>query len=251
MKVCVLGSGSKGNSTFFATNSLNCLIDLGPTSLYITKKLKNIGIEPEDINCIFITHTHVDHINGLKVFLKKYNPKIYLSEKMYNELKEEIEIKNYFILKDNFSIDDLDIKVFKTSHDTEDSVGYVFESGETSLVYVTDTGYINKKYNNILINKNIYIIESNHDVKMLMDGSYPYQLKQRILGDRGHLSNYDCSNYLNSFVGDNTKYIFLAHLSEQNNTPELALKQVSNKLINYNKKIIITKQNEETEMVEI
>lgn len=251
MKVCVLGSGSKGNSTFFATDSLNCLIDLGTTSLYATKKLNSIGIKPENINCIFITHTHVDHISGLKIFLKKYNPTVYLSRKMYNELKQTIDINNYVILEDNFSINDLNVSVFKTSHDTEDSFGYVFEHNNSSLVYVTDTGYINIKYNNLLNNRSIYVIESNHDIKMLMDGPYPYQLKQRILGDRGHLSNYDCSNYLSNFIGSNTKYIFLAHLSEHNNTPELALEEVTNKLINYNNKIIITKQNEETELVEV
>src|SRR5699024_1080680 len=110
----------------------------------------------------------------------------------------------------------------KTSHDAKGSVGFLITEDDNSIVYITDTGYINRKYFPLLENKNIYYIESNHDEKMLMDGPYPYYLKQRIISDEGHLSNDTTAKYLKKLVGDNTKYIILAHLSEHNNKEELA-----------------------------
>ena len=217
MHFSVLASGSKGNSSFIETNNTRILVDLGITSGNAEKKLKSLNIEPSSINAIVITHTHADHINGLKVFIKKYHPIIYLTDKMYNEISKIITIENYQIITDDFVISDLQVTVFKTSHDTDDSNGYVFEAYGKSLVYITDTGYINKKYFPILSNKNYYIMESNHDVELLMNGNYPYYLKQRIIGDRGHLSNKDSSYYLSKFIGDNTKGVVLIHLSEENN----------------------------------
>ena len=112
------------------------------------------------------------------------------------------------------------IIAIKTSHDAPDSRGYIIISGDDSIVYITDTGYINKKYFDILSNRNVYVMESNHDIEMLNNGSYPFNLRQRILSDKGHLSNYDSAKYLSSFIGNNTKCIILAHLSEDNNTEE-------------------------------
>ena len=159
---------------------------------------------------------------GLKVFIKKYHPIIYLTEKMDNELDFDIEDKVY--IDKTTVIDDLMVDVFKTSHDVADSNGYVFESNGKSVVYVTDTGYIHVKNFNKLRNKNMYVFESNHDVRMLKEGRYPYHLQQRILGDKGHLSNKDSAYYLSKLIGDKTKKIILIHLSEENNKPEIALK---------------------------
>lgn len=254
MKCCVLASGSKGNCTYIEENNTKILIDLGTTSLYAEKKLKDININPKEIQAILITHTHVDHISGLKVFIKKYNPKIYLTEIMHNELKDDIILKNYQYVDDDFEIEDLKIKIIKTSHDTEDSNGYIVESSSSSIVYITDTGYINHKSFKKLINKNLYILESNHDVKLLMDGSYPYNIKQRILGDRGHLSNKDAGYYLSKFIGDNTKEVILAHLSHDNNNDEIALKTVKEQLINGEiefDNIIIAHQDYRTELIEV
>ena len=141
---------------------------------------------------------------------------------MYQELVKMLPITNYYLLEEDTVIDDLIIHVFKTSHDVEDSNGYIFESDNKSIVYITDTGYINVKYHKMLVNKDFYVMESNHDVRMLMDGKYPYHLKQRIVGDRGHLSNKDSANYLANFIGDKTKGIVLIHLSEDNNNPDIA-----------------------------
>ena len=252
MKICILASGSKGNSAYIETNETKSLVDLGMSAGYIAKALKNIDVDPSSIQRVFITHTHSDHVAGLKVFLKKYHPTVYLTRKMEEELDFDIEDKAY--LEEDISIADLDVKVIKTSHDAADSNGFVFSSLDKSVVYITDTGYIHVKNFDKLKNKNVYVFESNHDVRMLREGKYPYYLQQRILSDKGHLSNRYTGSYLNKTIGKNTKYIILAHLSENNNTPELALEQVKEQLSDIEfdyEKIIVAKQYEETEMVEV
>lgn len=250
MKVIVLSSGSKGNTTYIECNGTKILIDMGNSCKYVTDKLKGIGVRAEDIDAIFITHTHSDHIKGLKVFCKKYNTLVYFTDKMSSELEY---IDNYKLIdSDIIKLKELVINVIKTSHDASDSVGYVIEGDNKGIVYITDTGYINNKYFNILSNREVYIMESNHDIEMLNNSRYSFSLRQRILGDKGHLSNYDCSRYLSSFIGDKTNTIILAHLSEENNTSTLAYDTLINRFNSNNqsvKNIIIAKQDEETEEV--
>ena len=254
MKISVLASGSKGNCTYIETAHNKILIDMGTTTKYIENTLIELGVDPNSIDTIFITHDHKDHISALSVFLKRYNPTVYMTEKLNNVLKEKIIMKNYQPLEENLQINDLLIKTIKTSHDASDSVGFVFESKDSSLVYITDTGYINVKYFEKLKNKKIYIFESNHDVEMLMNGKYRHELKVRILGDRGHLSNEMSSNYLSNLIGDKTEYIILAHLSDENNTKDLALNTLEKKLKETNienKKILIAEQLKRTDLIEI
>ena len=254
MKACVLASGSKGNVTYIASSTTKILVDLGTTSLYAEKALKDINVHPGDITSIIISHTHSDHVNGLKVFLKKYPATLFLSQKMYNELSKIFKIENYEIIDDDFKIGDIEIEVIKTSHDSDDSNAYIFKNGESSIVYMTDTGYINQKNHKKLLNKDLYIFESNHDIKKLMDGPYPYYLKQRILSDKGHLSNEDSAYYLSKFIGDKTKMIILYHLSEQNNEPEIALNTLKTTLKENNlefNNIILSSQTKRTDVVEV
>lgn len=251
MKVSVLSSGSKGNTTYIESNNAKILIDLGNTSKYVKEKLEDLGVFPGDIDAILITHTHVDHIGGLKIFAKKYNIPVYITEVMHKTLDY---IDNYKLLEDEFDIKDIHVTTIKTSHDAPDSRGYIISSENKSIVYITDTGYINKKYFELLENKDVYIMESNHDVELLNNGPYPFELRQRILSDKGHLSNYDSAKYLTKFIGVRTKYIFLAHLSEENNTKELALNTLKDKLVKENKSvdnIIVAEQNKETELIMI
>ncbi len=252
MKICILASGSKGNSAYIETNETKSLVDLGMSAGYIAKALKNIDVDPSSIQRVFITHTHSDHVAGLKVFLKKYHPTVYLTRKMEEELDFDIEDKVY--LEEDISIADLDVKVIKTSHDAADSNGFVFSSLDKSVVYITDTGYIHVKNFDKLKNKNVYVFESNHDVRMLREGKYPYYLQQRILSDKGHLSNKDSAYYLSEFIGDDTEKIILIHLSEENNKPEVALKTLLDTLEKKSVRvpdIEIAMQRESTELIEL
>lgn len=252
MKTIVLSSGSKGNTTLIETSKTKILIDCGNTCKYICKKLESINIDPEDIDAILITHTHKDHINGLQVFLKKYNPTVYFTEKMQPELQY---VENYCLIEENnFTIKDIKVDIIKTSHDSSDSQGFILTNNDKSMVYITDTGYINIKYHEMLKNKELYIFESNHDVEMLNNSRYSFALRKRILSDKGHLSNYDSAKYLSDFIGENTKYVLLAHLSEESNTCELAYETLLNRLNLCNKhvdNIIVTEQDKETELIEI
>ena len=252
MRAIVLSSGSKGNTTYIETEETKILIDAGNTCKYILEKLSEYNINPNTIDAIFITHTHIDHIKGLPVLLKKINPCVYITEKMHPYMEY---LENYHIIKeDKIVIKDILIEVIKTSHDTEDSVGYIVNNKDKSIVYITDTGYINKKYFDTLQNKDVYIMESNHDVEMLNNSSYPFSTRQRILSDKGHLSNYDSAKYLSKFIGNKTKYILLAHLSEENNTKELAYDTLINRLEKENihiENIIVTSQNKETDFINI
>lgn len=248
MQLSILASGSKGNSCYIKTNNHNILIDIGLTSLTIERRLKQINVEPKDIDIILLTHTHVDHIAGLKVFVKKYKPKVYLSRKMYKELG--LNLLDYEILEDEIKIDTLFIETVQVSHDVECN-GYILTENNKSVVYITDTGYIHEKNYEKLSNKNIYVIESNHDVEMLMTGKYPYHLKQRILSSRGHLSNDETAYYLKQIIGPNTEKVYLAHLSEENNTPEKAYSKTSEILEKTNIELIVASQNEETELITV
>lgn len=250
MKISVLSSGSKGNTTYIETGNSKILIDIGNTTKYVKEKLEGFGVDPASLDAILITHTHADHVKGLKTFEHKYHVPVYLTKIMFKSLDY---LDNYvYIDSDEFDIKDIHINVVKTSHDADDSRGYVISSGGKSIVYITDTGYINEKYFNLLTNHNAYVMESNHDVEMLSCSSYPFLLRQRILSDKGHLSNNDSSKYLSTFIGDKTNYIFLAHLSEENNARELAYETLIGKLNSCNKyvdNIIIAKQDEETDLV--
>jgi len=253
MKACVLSSGSKGNCTYVETKNHKILIDIGTSSLYVEKSLKSIGVNPEDIDIVLVTHAHIDHVTGIKVFSKKYNPLVYISEKILKE--SNIKIEN-ISSEEEINIDsDIKIKSIRLSHDVDDIKGYVIEEDGTSMVYITDTGYINESNFDYIKNKNLYVFESNHDVEKLMNNpKYPHHTKIRILSDKGHLSNKDSAYYLSKLIGDNTKHVILAHLSEQNNTEELALGMLNDTLkrknINFNN-IIIARQNEVTELFDV
>lgn len=255
MKLAVLSSGSKGNCALIQTDNTKVLIDLGVTKSYVEEKLEELEVDPREIKAILITHTHVDHIQGLKVFLKKYHPKLYVNKVILSLLYEYIDDFDYVLYETpNFTIDDIDVDVIKTSHDVKGSVGFILNNKDKSIVYITDTGYINNKYFQNLSNRNLYLLESNHDTQMLMNGRYPFHLKKRILSDKGHLSNMDASYYLSEWIGNDTKTIILAHLSDDNNTYEIALSTLNEVLSSKNKKvknILIAKQKQRTDWIEV
>lgn len=253
MKTLVLGSGSKGNSTLIIENNRKILIDVGFSYPKMKMLLEKYDYSPNEITDILITHTHKDHIAGLSSFIKKNPIKVYANKKLYTDLTNYIDEENLILVENDFTIDDLAVTVIPTSHDSIGSVGFVLENAYQSLVYITDTGYLNKKYLKKMVNKNVYIMESNHDINMLMNGPYPYILKQRVLSDKGHLSNELAGSYLRDIIGINTKKIVLAHLSETNNNEDIAINTnkdiIGSKLDNVI--LMVAKQDECLELGEI
>ena len=226
MKVIILGSGSKGNSTLLMDNCNKILIDVGFSYPKMKLLLSKYDLSPSDINGIVVTHTHKDHILGLSSFVKKNHTKVYANNLLYHELLKDIPEDYLCLIDDDFMLDKMHFELIHTSHDAIGSVGFVIEEDNHCLVYITDTGYINESNFSKLKNKDLYIMESNHDIAMLMDGPYPYILKQRIVGDKGHLSNEMAGEYLNDFIGSRTKKIVLIHLSEINNDEKIAVKTI-------------------------
>ena len=226
-KLCNLFSSSSGNCTYISSGDDAILIDVGESCKQITTALEQHMLDINKIKGIFITHAHNDHIKGLRVLLKKTHIPVYASKETLGEL----------ILNGVFSADDkyfdiaerpnlaadLGVEYFKTSHDVDGSVGYIvtFNNGEKVAV-CTDLGYVSDDVRNSLLGCKTVMIESNHDVGMLQNGPYPFELKQRILGEKGHLSNISCAKELPELVNQGTTNIILAHLSKENNTPDLA-----------------------------
>jgi len=244
MEAIILGSGSKGNSTLLITDSKKILIDVGFSYPKTKTILEKYNISLNDIDFILVTHEHKDHVTGLASVVKHSKKQVYIPTKMFKVINKIVD-KDFITLIDTdfFQIDDLKIRFLRTSHDALYPVGFLIED-TTSLLYMTDTGYISKTNLKYMKDKNIYIIESNHDPKMLMDGPYPYVLKQRVISDTGHLSNEMTGKYLHDLIGENTKKVILAHLSETNNLEDLAIKTVSDLIDN---KIMVeaARQNED------
>lgn len=252
MKVCVLASGSKGNSTYIETENYKILIDIGKNRKYIVDKLASIGVKADEITHIFISHLHNDHISALNTFIAKYHPTLVISRPMFLELNSIKDYDNILIYEDEVILDNLHVTCFHSSHDATDSRNFVFENNGHKVCYVTDTGYINYKNYKYLENLDVYLFESNHDVERLQHGPYPDWLKARVLSDNGHLSNNACSLYLSKLIGNKTKSIYLMHLSEQNNTEELALKEINSIFKTYNinfDNIKCAKQDIESEVI--
>lgn len=253
MKISVLASGSKGNCTYIECNGVRILIDLGVSEAYLKQKLNEIDIDIKSIDAILVTHTHSDHISGLPYIFKKYHVPIYITKNIEEDISNIIS--NYVIMSDvETRIGNFIITLIPTSHDVPGSVGFLIKTMNKEIVYITDTGYMQERQLSKLKNKDVYIFESNHDIEMLMKGKYTYHLKQRILSDVGHLSNKESARCLSKIVGDNTRCIILAHLSEENNNEEIALNTLMEHLEKNNKKIdriLIAKQHEKTELIEI
>lgn len=230
MVACVLASGSKGNITYIETEHHHILLDMGKNKKYIVDALKSIGVDPKSIDIILISHLHSDHISALESFIKSYPATVCMPEEMFMSLDN---IKNYEHIKiydDEIIFDDLIIKSIKSSHDAIASRNFIIESEGHSIVQITDTGYIKSKYFKALKNRDVYFLESNHDIEMLTHGPYPEWLKRRVLSDEGHLSNQAAGFYLSKLIGENTKKIVLMHLSEVNNNSEIALSTVKDVL---------------------
>ena len=233
MRLCSIASGSSGNCIYVGSDNAHLLVDAGISGKRITQGLNSLELTGEDIDGILITHEHSDHIQGLGVIARKYHIPIYatggtvdamsrmkslgrMPEGIFHEIRED----------DPFEIKDMTINPFTIPHDAAQPVGYRLECGTQAVGIATDLG----KYNDYIIghlqNLDALLLEANHDIRMLQVGKYPYYLKQRILGDRGHLSNENAGRLLCRLLHDNLKAVFLGHLSRENNYEELAYETV-------------------------
>lgn len=219
MRFHVFESGSSGNCTLITSKGRCIMIDCGIKSKKKLKsKLSEVGSSLEEISALLVTHNHGDHISGIDSSFDKEN--IYCTERTY-----DVPPSNRLIPYQSYVIGGFNVTCVPTSHDAPDPIGFIIDDGEETLVYITDTGYIYDKVCDLVYNASYYIFESNHNVRMELSLPRAKTLIDRIIGDKGHLSNVDAANYLTYFVGPRTKEIVLAHLSKEANTPELALEE--------------------------
>lgn len=233
MKVCVLGSGSRGNCTLVESGRTALVIDAGFSGIEIRRRLLSIGGQPEMIASVLVTHEHHDHISGVGVLSRQLGLPVYANPETHRAAEVRVgklHARKEFGTGEGFEIGDLQIHPFAISHDTEDPVGFVISDGLFSVGYCTDTGKITTLIEHHLKQCQVLILESNHDPQMLREGPYPPRLQQRVRSNRGHLANEDAGLFLRKLAGTSLSHVVLAHLSETNNLPELALRTVRESL---------------------
>ncbi|WP_407383397.1 MBL fold metallo-hydrolase [Ruminococcus sp.] len=228
-KIVPLFSSSKGNSYYIQGNSAAILIDAGRNLKQIEIAMSQNGLSLRDVRAIFVTHEHSDHISALKVLLKRYDIPLYASRGTLAYLTQADKVPasaRLYEITDELETDDFRVRRVATSHDAAEPCGYFITTPDDRRVsVVTDTGYLTEEARAAISRSHMAVVESNHDVDMLREGMYPYILKKRILSDHGHLSNAACAEALPDFVGAGLTRILLGHLSEENNTPHLALSE--------------------------
>lgn len=223
----VLGSGSSGNSVYIESGKTAILIDAGFSGREIETRLKSIGRDLSNVRALCITHEHNDHIQGVGVLSRRCKIPTYGNGGTFSSGENRLGklfAQKEFETGDLLQINDLQVRSFRISHDTADPVGYVVSDGKRSIGYCTDTGKISHLIARRLAACNGLILEFNHDLQMLKNGVYPLSLQQRVRSSRGHLCNEDAADFLAGLIGDHLRVVVLAHLSENNNTPELARK---------------------------
>lgn len=251
MHVSVLASGSKGNSTFVEINNTRLLIDAGISARRVSKSLEQLGVDIKGLDGIIITHEHRDHISGLPMLCKKYGLPLYSREDTFKAMYclKDLPLECINPIEQNFCIGGLSIDAFSTSHDAADSVGYSLHGKKEKCTLVTDLGFVTSTVQEAIDGSDVLILEANHDQKMLRSGSYPQSLKQRILGKFGHLSNNDAAWAL-ARMKKNNPYVFLAHMSEENNCPSVMKETITQIIENQGIKpgrdltLCLAKQNE-------
>jgi phosphoribosyl 1,2-cyclic phosphodiesterase len=226
-RFCPLFSGSSGNSYYIGTASSGILVDAGRSAKQLTEMMRRCELEMDCVKAIFVTHEHSDHVSGLRVLASRHHIPVYASGGTLTALERMNSLNDKFpygvIDECGMECAGMYIKPFHTSHDSAESIGYLIDTPDGRRVGVsTDLGYMSQEVRAALCGTDLLVLESNHDVGMLNNGPYPYPLKKRILSQTGHLSNEACARELCGFVEKGTTRFVLAHLSAENNTPELA-----------------------------
>ena len=227
--LCPLASGSKGNAIYISDGRTAILIDAGLSGIEIQRRLQHRGLAAADIDAIVVSHEHSDHIKGVGILARKLNIPVYITEKTHRAAASslgKIKEAEHFACGRAFQINDLIIHPFSTSHDAEDPAGFTVSRNGIKMGIATDLGIATRMVKEHLKGSSLVIIEANHDVTMLETGPYPWPLKQRIKSRLGHLSNMDSRELIAEIKHPNLKHVILGHLSDTNNTPEKAVRDV-------------------------
>lgn len=235
LRFSVLASGSTGNAFYIESEKEKFLVDAGLSGKQMDRLFADVNVDPSQLSGILVTHEHSDHIKGLGIIARKYNLPIYANEKTWKAMEKSIgkitlDQKFLFGMEEAKTFGDLDIESFGVSHDAAEPMFYVFRHNGKKVALVTDLGYVSERIKKTVEDADAYIFESNHDVSMLRMGRYPWNVKRRILGDSGHVSNDDCGLALADIISNRTKRIYLAHLSLDNNMKDLARMSVDSVL---------------------
>ena len=234
-KLVPLFSGSKGNSYYLSSGGEGILIDVGRSTKQIINAMSDNNIDPKTVRAVFITHEHCDHVNGVRVFANRFGIPVFSTKGTYDEMAKNGYIDGRtdcrVIGSGGVDLHNMHIDRFPISHDCAEGCGFRIDLGTAKFAIATDLGYISDEAENALIGCDTVVIESNHDVNMLRVGPYPYPLKRRIMSDMGHLSNEVCAALLPKLVKSGTKRFVLAHLSQENNMPEIAYRESLNMLM--------------------
>ncbi|NIP49138.1 MAG: MBL fold metallo-hydrolase [Gammaproteobacteria bacterium] len=236
MRVCLLASGSKGNAILVESGRTRLLIDAGLSAKEIRKRLDIVGVDASTLTALLITHEHTDHVRGLGPLVRQLNLPVYLQTDLARKLTDvgKNECVHEFADGEAFAVDDLVVRPFAITHDSLAPVGFSLAGEAGKVGIATDLGVVTRLVTDCLQDCRVLIVETNHDEEMLRDGPYPWKLKQRVRSHHGHLSNSAGSQLLQALVWPGLESVFLGHLSETNNTPELALKSVKQTLSTQN-----------------
>lgn len=235
MRFSILASGSTGNSIYIENDSGAYLVDAGLTAKRIEAQLAKIGRSMKNVNAIFVTHEHSDHIKGVGVLARKHGVPIYANQKTWGAMDGlvgdiSLEQRFQFDMETVHSFGSISIESFAVSHDSVDPMFYVFHEDDRKLAIITDTGYVSDRMKGIIKSADSFVFESNHDVGMLQMGRYPWSVKRRILSDVGHVSNEDAAIAMNDVIEQKETQIYLSHLSRDNNMKDLARMSVEQTL---------------------
>jgi phosphoribosyl 1,2-cyclic phosphodiesterase len=246
LSVCILASGSKGNSIYISDGNTSILLDAGLSGVEIERRLKIAGHYPECLNALLVSHEHSDHIKGVGILSRRYNLPVYMSsetQKTSKQIVGKLSDTISFQCGNTFQINTLTVRPFSLSHDAADPAGFTFSNGDIKIGIATDLGFATSMVKSHLKDCTALILEANHDPDMLINGPYPWPLKQRVKGKTGHLSNNDSGTLLKELLHENLTHVILAHLSETNNTPEKALSEVGLALNETKTKLSVAEQN--------
>lgn len=246
LSVCALASGSKGNAIFVSSGATSILIDAGLSGIEIERRLKSRNIRPKDLDAILVSHEHTDHIQGVGVLSRRFKLPVYMNAKTKRAATSQLgslyDFKNFECGK-TFRINELSIHPFSISHDAEDPAGFTVNQNGTKIGIATDLGIATAMVREHLRACSLLILEANHDEEMLINGPYPWPVKQRIKSRTGHLSNTASKTLLNQLQHDGLKHVMLAHLSETNNTPQKAVNEVRQALTRCNAHLDVASQD--------